>query len=75
MMRKATKQFAFSDGTVIPAGTMLFAAGYPAHFDSSIYPNAHEFDGLRFEKLRQPDTDASGQRHQLTVANADFLAW
>jgi cytochrome P450 len=57
---------------------MVFAASHPVHFDSSIYPNAHEFDGFRFEKLRERDSmdiDDSGPRYQLAVASTDYLPW
>ncbi|KAF8633024.1 hypothetical protein AX15_001616 [Amanita polypyramis BW_CC] len=78
MMRKATKPFSFSNGTLIPEGTMLFAASYPVHFDSSVYPNADGFDGFRFERLMEHDAmdgDDGGPRHRLVATSADYLAW
>ena len=57
---------------------MLFAASYPVHFDPSIYPDAYEFDGFRFEKLRERDSmdiDDSGPRYQLAATSTDYLPW
>jgi len=31
MIRKALKDFAFSDGTFVPSGSWLGVAGYPTH--------------------------------------------
>lgn len=78
MMRKTRKQFAFSDSSVIPEGTMVFAASHPTHFDASIYHNPQHFDGFRFERLRQrekADVDDSGPRHQLVATNPAYLSW
>ena len=78
MMRKTIQPFEFSDGTVIPEGTILFAASYPVHLDSSVYPNADKFDGFRFEKLMEHDildTNDGGPRHRLVATSADYLAW
>ncbi|KAK2461616.1 hypothetical protein APHAL10511_006079 [Amanita phalloides] len=79
MMRKTTKPFAFSNGVVIPEGTMLYAASHPVHFDPEIYPKAEEFDGFRFEKLMDHDSlyfnQDKGSRYQLVATSPYFLAW
>lgn len=91
MMRKALKPHTFSDGTHIPAGTFIFAASHPAHFDDAYYPDAARFDGFRFAKLHEEhgdvqdgDVNASsnstnagsgGTRYQMVTTTAEYLAW
>ncbi|KAI5840172.1 cytochrome P450 [Morchella snyderi] len=51
--RKAIETFDLSDGTHIPAGSMLVASAVSAHFDPAYYESPEEFDGFRFYKMRQ----------------------
>ncbi|KAJ7577969.1 cytochrome P450 [Mycena floridula] len=48
IIRKALKDFKFSDGTVVPAGCSVGVAAYPLQFDKEIYPDPEEFKPLRF---------------------------
>jgi len=80
MMRKTAKPFTFSNGMVVPRGTMIYAASDPVHLDSAIYPNADQFGGFRFERLAdqdspQFDNNDVGSRYQLVATSADYLAW
>ena len=79
MMRKTTKPFTFSNGIVVPTGTMMYAASDPVQLDPAIYPNADQFNGFRFEGLMDQDTlyfdNEGGSRHQMVATSADFLAW
>ena len=47
-MRLAMKSHTFSDGTTVPAGTLLCAPQMPTHSDSDNYDRADEFLPFRF---------------------------
>jgi cytochrome P450 len=49
--RKALKDFTFSDGTVIPKNTFLYAAAFAIHRDEENYTNSNVFDGFRFADM------------------------
>jgi cytochrome P450 len=75
MPRKALVPFTFSDGTTIPAGTILSAASLAVHMDEELYENADQFVPFRFFDLREKAV-ASGdddRRHRLTGAGVSYL--
>jgi hypothetical protein len=45
--------------------------------DEEIYPNAHEFDGFRFSRLREKegDDDVLAARHQLVTTSPELLGF
>lgn len=53
MMRKWYKDFTLPDGTRIRKGAHTVCPTVAAAYDPESYENPREFDGLRFEKLRQ----------------------
>ncbi|KAF8165943.1 cytochrome P450 [Crassisporium funariophilum] len=46
--RKVLKDFMFSDGTLIPAGSTLRVNSYGSHHNEDLYPSPHSFQGFRF---------------------------
>ena len=50
MSRRVMKDFTFSDGTVVPAGSHLCVNSWGNHRDEEHYASAHSFDGFRFAK-------------------------
>jgi cytochrome P450 len=54
-----------SDGTLLPTGTLTFSPSNAIASDSTIYPNADTFDGLRFYNLREASAE-DGNKYQLT---------
>ncbi|KAJ7876913.1 cytochrome P450 [Mycena olivaceomarginata] len=54
MFRKVVSKggFRFSNGTVLPEGSLVCAAAGPIQRNTSIYENAPEFDGFRFARQR-----------------------
>ncbi|KIM38774.1 hypothetical protein M413DRAFT_19982 [Hebeloma cylindrosporum] len=48
MSRYVMKDFTFSDGTCVPAGTHLCVNARGNHRDDAHYPSANTFDGFRF---------------------------
>ncbi|KAF8471577.1 cytochrome P450 [Russula ochroleuca] len=55
-IRLALRPFTFSNGVAVPAGTFVAIPASAAHTDERIYPNANEFDGFRFSKLRETES-------------------
>lgn len=53
MPRLTLQDFTFSDGTMIPAGNFVATAVTAIHEDGAFYDQPHEFDGLRFSKMRE----------------------
>lgn len=71
--RKALETFTFSDGTTVPKGTLLGVPLTAIHYDKKIYPNAHEFDGLRFYNLTKLNRDNT--KYQWADINLDYLVF
>ncbi|KAF5321052.1 hypothetical protein D9619_000106 [Psilocybe cf. subviscida] len=46
--RKVMRDFTFSDGTFVPAGSTMFVNSYGAHYDPANYSSPSEFKGFRF---------------------------
>ncbi|KAF9237104.1 cytochrome P450 [Melanogaster broomeanus] len=69
MSRKAMKDFTFSDGTVIPKGTLVVVAAAATHHDDEHYENADIFDPFRFSNMR--DEDGDGVRHRFASTGPD----
>jgi len=53
LSRCAMKDYGFSNGMTVPAGTRLAISTHKPHFDDQIYEDLKIFDGFRFYKLRQ----------------------
>ncbi|KAH9992090.1 cytochrome P450 [Russula vinacea] len=52
LRRLALRPFTFSNGVTVPAGTFVAVPASATNTNEGIYPNANEFDGFRFSKLR-----------------------
>ncbi|KAJ7143834.1 cytochrome P450 [Mycena epipterygia] len=67
--------FKFSDGSVLPFGSTVCAAGRSEHLDPRNYEDAKVFDGFRFSKMRE-DRDQAGvfNRHMISTG-VDHLAF
>lgn len=48
LRRKVEKDFVFSDGTFVPAGTTICVNSYGSHHDETLFPSPETFDGFRF---------------------------
>ncbi|KAL0572022.1 hypothetical protein V5O48_009943 [Marasmius crinis-equi] len=71
MNRLALKDFTFSDGTTVPAGTFLSAASNSTHNDENIYSNAHEFHGFRFAEHKSGEGEEAGQN--MVKPNLEYM--
>ena len=56
MLRIAVTDYTFSDGTTIPAGTVVAAPSLSIHRDSDNYEDPLKFDGFRFVRLKERAT-------------------
>ncbi|EGN97697.1 hypothetical protein SERLA73DRAFT_75354 [Serpula lacrymans var. lacrymans S7.3] len=70
MLRKAMKDFTFSDGTVVPAGSLISIASFPTHLDNEIYNNPNAFEPFRFAP---EDGEGINPRNQMTSINSEYL--
>ncbi|KAF8967503.1 cytochrome P450 [Flammula alnicola] len=50
MNRRVLKDFTFSDGTRVPAGSHLCVNSWGHHRDDTYYPSADTFDGFRYAR-------------------------
>lgn len=64
--RLAVKDFSFSDGTLVPAGTSIGIIAHGRHIDEDILPNATTFDPFRYARARAEP----GMENQFTFAQA-----
>ena len=76
LFRFALRPFTFSNGVTVPAGTILGLPVHSVHMDEELYPNAQEFDGFRFLKLRKTERGVVLEtRHQLVTTSAELLGF
>jgi cytochrome P450 len=73
--RLALRPFTFSNGVTVPAGTLVSFPASATHTDERIYPNADEFDGFRFAKLRGSKEDTVTSRYQSASPSSEHLAF
>ncbi|GJJ15197.1 hypothetical protein Clacol_009473 [Clathrus columnatus] len=71
LFRLSLKDFTFSDGTLIPKGSLLSVANRPIHRDEEKYPNGDKFDGFRFARIRAED--GLNTTHQFVNTSPDYI--
>ncbi|KAK0196180.1 cytochrome P450 [Armillaria mellea] len=71
MNRVARKDFVFSDGTVVPAGSHIAVAALGTHLDEENYEDPLEFKPWRFSEKRKQEGESS--RHQMVTPGLDFV--
>ncbi|KAJ7204783.1 cytochrome P450 [Mycena pura] len=72
VMRQAVTDFTFSDGTTVPAGTLI-GISFAEHQDEANYTNASVFDPFRFSRMREEAGD--GTKHQMVTPSSEFLSF
>nr|BDO47154.1 cytochrome P450 monooxygenase BrvD [Penicillium bialowiezense] len=72
MSRGALESITLSDGLKIPKGTLVNLMCHNM-WDEDVYPNANQFDGYRFYRLRQ-HAETRNQAH-LVSATPDYLGF
>ncbi|KAL0573797.1 hypothetical protein V5O48_008150 [Marasmius crinis-equi] len=71
--RLTLKEFVFSNGTVLPAGTVIGTSPSALHFDESTYSNPFEFDGLRSYHEREKEGESI--KHQMVTPGSNYVAF
>lgn len=69
--RVALQDHTFCDGTFVPRGTTVRINIHGPHFDGSVYERPHEFDPLRFVKMRGQTTRSM----DLTSTSDEYLGF
>jgi hypothetical protein len=62
-----------SDGTHLPAGTIVAVPNEAVNNDPENYPDPERFDGYRFVKLRERKEGVTSQYHQFVTSNKTSL--
>jgi cytochrome P450 len=73
MSRVALKDFTFSNGIVLPAGTTISVPMCAIHHDEIIWPDPFTFDPYRSSRVREKNADDVKQ--QLVTSSPEFLPW
>ncbi|KAK1217072.1 hypothetical protein PQX77_020283 [Marasmius sp. AFHP31] len=69
--RKVLKDFTFSDGTLVPAGTTVGVPVRALQRDEAYFLNGDKFNGFRFADMR--DEEGESIKHQMVTPTADFF--
>ena len=72
-MRMAMKDLTLSDGTFIPAKTIIVAPASPTHEDTDNYSNPLVFDPWRFSDMRAEEGE--GNKHQFVTTSTEYLVF
>lgn len=71
--------YTLSDGTFLPAGSVVSVNADKVHNNDALYPNASEFDGLRFVQENDGDGESASSQartaHLMAATSANFLAF
>jgi cytochrome P450 len=65
----ALKPYTFSDGTYVPAGSIIGVPIMPHQLDSDNYENPNEFDPFRFENAKENEAT----RKYFTSVDSEYL--
>ncbi|KAF9876376.1 cytochrome P450 [Colletotrichum karsti] len=73
--RKVLKDIKLPNGQVIPQDVVIEIPAGGVNLDDEVFPNAQEFDALRYYKLRQAKDEAeSGTKAAEVVAQSQFVS-
>ncbi|KAE9393366.1 cytochrome P450 [Gymnopus androsaceus JB14] len=71
MNRMALRDFTFSNGTVIPAGTIVSVASYAMNRDDEIYEEADTLNPFRFSNMRAQEGEST--KHQMAGLDPSYM--
>lgn len=74
LFRKSMKDVVFSNGTLIPAGTIVVATSTGTHLQEELYEDAAEFKPFRFSDVREKG-GADAQKQQFHIPAAEYIAF
>ncbi|KAJ7461749.1 cytochrome P450 [Mycena galericulata] len=73
LLRQVVKDFTFSDGSTVPAGTLVGVPVLAEHHSAANYPDGDVFDPFRFARMREEVGE--GIKHQMVTPSPDFLVF
>lgn len=73
MTRLVLRDFTFSDGTYLPAGTFVSTPAQATHYDGKYYTDPEVFNPWRFAEMRGPD--GKGMKYQLVTTSTEYMAF
>ncbi|KAF5382324.1 hypothetical protein D9757_008449 [Collybiopsis confluens] len=68
--RMVMRDFTFSNGTEVPAGTLVGVAAYALHHDADLYEKPDILDPFRFSNMRTKEGE--GFKHQIVAQDHSF---
>ncbi|KZT08801.1 cytochrome P450 [Laetiporus sulphureus 93-53] len=71
IIRKVLKDVTLSDGTVIPAGTIVGSAAESTHYDDESYDLPYDFRPYRFSDMRAEESDRI--KHQYVSTSPEYI--
>ncbi|GJJ14399.1 hypothetical protein Clacol_008663 [Clathrus columnatus] len=71
--RKALTDYVLDNGIRIPKGSFVTVVETSRHRDETVYPNAKEFDGLRFYNKNKEASKEGNQPRQFTTISSDLI--
>ncbi|KAF9067171.1 cytochrome P450, partial [Rhodocollybia butyracea] len=69
--RMVLRDFTFSDGTVVPAGTIIGVATHAFHRDEAHYEDPETFKPFRFSDMREQKGEAL--KHQMAAVDPSYV--
>lgn len=77
MRRYAVADYTFSDGTFVPAGTLVAVPSSSVHLDPGIYKDPLKFDGFRFVEMKKNATlnGHPDRKYDMVTTNLEFMAF
>ncbi|GJJ09316.1 hypothetical protein Clacol_003538 [Clathrus columnatus] len=73
--RKALTDYVLPNGICIPKGSMVSVVESARHNDEAVYPNAKQFDGLRFYNNNRLAVKSGTQPRTFTSITPDFIVF
>jgi cytochrome P450 len=73
MSRKTLRDWTLSDGTLLPAGTLIGIAADAMSTSELLFQDAKTFKPFRFAEMRDGDEEFDSFKHHLVVLNTDHI--
>ncbi|EEB94869.1 hypothetical protein MPER_06252 [Moniliophthora perniciosa FA553] len=69
--RRVMKDFTFSDGNVVPAGSVISVPNWAVHHDERYFEDPYVFKPFRFAEMREDSKES--MKHQMVTPTSDHL--
>ena len=70
-MRKVLQDYTLSDGTYLPAGTLVAGAALATHYDEKHYKRADVFEPFRFSDMSAEESERT--KHQFASTSPTYI--